>query len=196
MATTSRPGRRFSQLRLLGSGTRAPGFEDGIRSVSFGYYLNATALPTQAQPDGKPPLGGLRVPARRRLSVGVVARFLTDGSLDPSFGDGGLARLQFNATEQPEYVYAIALDPAGRILFVHSCCGPSLGRLTSDGDLDPSFGSGGRVQFSACAAPGGVVTLDSRSRRRRTAARWRLERPPTVARSCASTRASARSALG
>ncbi len=127
------------------------------RRTSFGYYLNATALSMFVEPDGKLVMAGYMPRTEGRFSIGIVARFLVVGSLDPSFGEGGLVRLQFHEHETSEYVFAIARDPVGRILFIHSWGGPSIGRLLPDGRLDTGFG---RLVFGR-NAPGGVISLTS-----------------------------------
>lgn len=66
-----------------------------------------------------------------------VARLLPDGEPDPSFGTGGLVRLQSDG--EPS---GIAIDQAGHIL-VATTDGFTVFRLTSDGALDQSFGEGG-----------------------------------------------------
>jgi uncharacterized delta-60 repeat protein len=71
-----------------------------------------------------------------------VARFDTNGSLDSSFGTGGLTTTTaipftpFNAT------VALALQPNGEILVAASSPG-LLARFTVSGQLDTTFGTGG-----------------------------------------------------
>lgn len=103
----------------------------------------------------------------------LVARYLPDGSLDQSFGEGGVARAGTGGAQ------AVAIDPTGRIVISGGTSfGPfenpwRVARLTSSGGLDPSFGGGdgevtgslysesnyaedvvvdpnGRVYFAAC----------------------------------------------
>ena len=71
-----------------------------------------------------------------------VARFKTNGSLDPSFGSGGITTTgaipftPFNATG------ALALQPNGEILVAASNPGV-MARFTTSGQLDTTFGTGG-----------------------------------------------------
>jgi uncharacterized delta-60 repeat protein len=82
------------------------------------------------------------------LALAPAAAWARAGSLDPSFGTGGVA-----STPTPAFdLYStIAIQPDGRIVaaglsgdFVGPT-GPALVRYLSDGSLDPSFGTGGMV---------------------------------------------------
>jgi uncharacterized delta-60 repeat protein len=108
------------------------------------------------QPDGKIVVGGFRtVPAGGTNFV--LARYLADGSLDPSFGSGG-----FVVTDLPasvfESVCSLAVQPDGKIIAAGMSGGQSgsyfcgfgvrgftLVRYQPDGTVDGSFGAGGVV---------------------------------------------------
>ena len=90
----------------------------------------------------------------------VVARFTPSGELDPSFGEGGVFRL--NPTPADDEGFALAVLPDGKIL-VAGVRGEGLPpsfntgdtwlvRLTPEGRLDPSFGNGGQAVASASPA--------------------------------------------
>ncbi len=66
-------------------------------------------------------------------SGGALARYNSDGSLDPSFGSSGRVTLDSAA------ITAIALQTNGRVVAAAS----SLMRFAADGSIDPSFGAGG-----------------------------------------------------
>ncbi len=74
----------------------------------------------------------------------ALARYLPDGSLDPSFsGDGQVA------TGFPDggAANAVAIDHDGRIVAAGAFgSGFAVARYRGDGTLDPTFGSGGRVR--------------------------------------------------
>jgi uncharacterized delta-60 repeat protein len=59
------------------------------------------------------------------------------GSLDPSFGSGGVA-------QSSDTIGGIALQPDGKIVV---STGVVLARYLPDGSLDPSFGTGGQVKI-------------------------------------------------
>ena len=78
---------------------------------------------------------------------GAVLRLLAGGSLDATFGIGGIATVE----PPPEYTStraeAMVLDPAGRIVIAGEVEDdiPAVMRLLPDGSPDPSFGTGGVV---------------------------------------------------
>lgn len=117
----------------------------------------------------------------------TVYRYLSDGSLDPSFGDGGVVNTHFglprpvgpgpyNASYPTEAVgvTAIAVDADDRPLLagffvrhVGQCGleGPMtytgqayVARLTTDGNLDPSFGDKGAVSDPQMEFPSQLAT--------------------------------------
>lgn len=83
----------------------------------------------------------------------ALNRYLTNGALDTSFGDNGRVLTDFDATASDQGVFAAALQPDGKILatgFV-SFIAPGPGaiataRYNSDGSLDTTFGTGGKVE--------------------------------------------------
>jgi uncharacterized delta-60 repeat protein len=86
----------------------------------------------------------------------LVVRYNTDGTLDSGFGTGGVVKTD-NAN-QDEAAYTMAVQADGKIVVAGGSLGgtPSatnvfgfkLVRYLTDGTLDPSFGSGGRVYES------------------------------------------------
>ncbi|QDU23858.1 FG-GAP-like repeat-containing protein [Urbifossiella limnaea] len=83
----------------------------------------------------------------------LVERVNPDGSLDPTFGTGGRATIDFGGGS--DAARAVALDPAGNIL-VGGKSTPGLGndrvavaRLTPNGMIDATFGLAGRVILPA-----------------------------------------------
>jgi uncharacterized delta-60 repeat protein len=76
-----------------------------------------------------------------------VARFLSNGSPDPSFGSGGKLTMDVAA---PDRGNGLAIQPDGKILvatgsLLDSGLSMSVARLLTNGALDPSFGTGGKV---------------------------------------------------
>ncbi|MEZ6153628.1 MAG: hypothetical protein R3C09_26305 [Pirellulaceae bacterium] len=79
----------------------------------------------------------------------VVARFLQNGQVDTSFGDLGSRRIDFS--NRSDVGNSLAIDSLGRIVVVGYSFQPApsnqdfaVARLTDNGDLDPTFGNGGR----------------------------------------------------
>ena len=114
-------------------------------------YLPEDASPEAVaiRPDGKIVVAGLS-------SSGIaLARFTSDGHLDPSFGHGGMTDddPQRRFSEQNGGVYAAAFQADGKIVSVGRTVAPhsdwktnfALVRHTVAGELDTSFGDNGVV---------------------------------------------------
>ncbi len=135
--------------RYLTSGALDTTFSgDGLFRIdcpSFGAGNGAAAV--LLQPDGRLVVVGTCPP-----SEFTVARLNVDGSLDTSFGAGGVV-----ATTVSLFSFAVAglLQPDGRIVAVGYGSSPSGGpagppvvRYNADGSLDSSFGTGGHVALA------------------------------------------------
>jgi len=123
-------------VNIASAGTTDPGF-----SADF---IDSTVNKVLVQPDGKLVVGGwfdlLQDSSYVEYPRGSFARLNADGSVDPSFGNG--------AGAQPQPVYAMALQPDGRILIsgsftsVHGVTRNGVARLNADGSLDTTFDPG------------------------------------------------------
>ena len=97
----------------------------------------------------------------------LAARYLADGTLDPGFGEAGLAEVALQGSVQAT---AVAIEPGGGILV-----GGSFGtrqpravlvKLTADGALDPSFQGPNSPQGTANVGTGeGVAALALQGRK-------------------------------
>ena len=147
------PGTRLLVARYLVNGDPDPSFAGagfvaidplgggaGASSVALdasGRIVVAGFANPQVPPSSPPVPGGF-----------AVLRFLANGSLDGSFGTGGLSSLDML---DPATVTGMVLLPDGRTVVGGSALGPAgyfhfaLARLLPDGAPDPSFGVGGRV---------------------------------------------------
>jgi uncharacterized delta-60 repeat protein len=131
----------FALARYNPNGTLDPTFgSGGTVLTSFGGSLSAAA-DVAVQPDGK------------IVAVGFVAgdfgiaRYNANGTLDPTFGTGGLVTTDFGGFDQAN---GVALQPDGRIVVVGPLQGEiGVARYNSDGSLDSTFGSGGKVVTDA-----------------------------------------------
>ncbi len=123
-------------------GTVTTNFPDNLQDGAFGVAL---------QPDGKIVAAGYTVKADHTTDLALV-RYEADGSLDGSFGSGGLLLSDFG---EYDLLYDVAVQADGKIVAAGvAALDGSLIRYLPDGSLDASFGSGGRV-----APPvGGFVT--------------------------------------
>jgi len=99
-------------VRYLADGTLDPSFgEDGIVTTRLG-DLNDFANGVAIQPDGKIVVAGTSVVTGGRDFV--VVRYRSDGSLDTTFGTGGIVRTPIGTT--PRTAYAVAIQGDGKIV--------------------------------------------------------------------------------
>jgi uncharacterized delta-60 repeat protein len=135
---------------------------DGTLDTTFGSrgkvrtdFPGLAAIPSAVviQPDGKIVVAGGAFPLFTFAGDFKVARYNPNGSLDTSFGDGGIVTTFFS---QGSYAFAVALQSDGKIIaagthFVDFNPGDmsdtdfALARYNPDGSLDTTFGSGGTV---------------------------------------------------
>ena len=116
----------------------------GTQSTDFfGIFDEAEAM--AIQPDGKIVAAGYAVRTGINLDF-ALARYATDGSLDPSFGSGGKVITDLGADD---LIFGLALQPDGKIVAVgESGMGNTdfaVVRYNSDGSIDTGFGVTGRV---------------------------------------------------
>jgi uncharacterized delta-60 repeat protein len=135
----------FAVARYNGDGTRDTSFgTDGRATTGFGgNWERATSV--AIQPDGKIVLAGGSVVGW--FNDFAVARYNTDGTLDASFGNGGTVLTEFGVSAQ---AYAMAVQPDGKIVVageanIDGGDNFEVVRYNSDGTLDASFGTGGKV---------------------------------------------------
>ncbi len=142
---------------------------DGTLDTTFGRggkvrtdFPGLAAVPSSVviQPDGKIvvaggafPLAGGAFPLFTFAGDFKVVRYNPNGSLDTSFGNGGIVTTTF---PEGSYAFDVALQPDGKIIaagtvFVDFNPGDlsdtdfALARYNSDGSLDTTFGTGGTV---------------------------------------------------
>ncbi|MCD9187002.1 MAG: FG-GAP-like repeat-containing protein [Pyrinomonadaceae bacterium] len=156
--------RDFAVVRYLTNGTLDPAFGLGgkvITPVGAGDELAEAAA---VQPDGKILVAGSTDLTSINSKFAVV-RYNTDGTLDPTFGAGGRAVLAVG--DSGGLARTLALQTDGRILVGGSSVvivGQSgldkftLVRLTQNGAVDTSFGTGGRVVTSVSDNRYGTVS--------------------------------------
>ena len=142
----------FGLVRYLPDGTLDASFGDGGKVVtdlqppgtSFrsGFPYAATL-----QQDGKVVVGGVLYSGGPRYARQlVVIRYTPDGKLDTTFGTGGFFSSE---TFGESAAYDAAVQPDGKIVVVGELGDDTLLlRLTPEGGLDPSFGTGGFITAS------------------------------------------------
>ncbi len=135
--------------RYLPDGSLDPSFGVAGKVTTAGGFGKAVAI----QPDGKIVVGGeygVETPWGTQVQSVLAIRYLPDGSLDPSFSSGGMANLVFETGGVPDWRRCsdIALLEDGRILLVGNYISDfALIRLTTEGELDTSFGDTGSITY-------------------------------------------------
>jgi uncharacterized delta-60 repeat protein len=139
-------------VELDAEGNLVPGFgKGGIAVVDLGTapFPSGEIFDLKVLPDGRILASGDAITGSND-EEGFVARFTPQGQLDPSFAEGGI--FHDNPTSDRDELNSLEIDSKGRIV-ASGIRGKSLTnmndtwllRLTPDGHLDPSFGSGGET---------------------------------------------------
>jgi uncharacterized delta-60 repeat protein len=95
-----------------------------------------------------------------------IARYTSKGALDPSFGSGGTVLTAMGVPGDFEHIWKLVVQPDGKIIAVGRALTPTggadfaLARYLADGQLDASFGTGGKV-FTAIGS--GTLADDASS---------------------------------
>ena len=130
---------------------------------------NDAAIDVIFQADGKIVAGGYTTNSRGERDS-VLRRYNTNGSLDPSFGTNGMTLTDFKGGWNDGGL-ALAAQPDGKIIGAAASYNPQdftfpydarwgVARYTSNGALDKSFGSNGKIVTdlsNGTDIPGGVA---------------------------------------
>lgn len=119
---------------------------DGMVTTPIGTVFDA-AYAVAAQDDGKILVAGQ---SNNGFNYNwALVRYNVDGSLDNTFGSGGIVLTDFNGNE--DYARSIRVQPDGKIIVAGqasvdvSHVNFALARYNSDGSNDNTFGTGGKV---------------------------------------------------
>src|SRR5215470_3809965 len=146
----SSAGGDFAVARYNTDGTLDSSFGVGGK-VTTDFGLTDQASSVLVQPDGKIVVaGGTYATFPAAGGQFALARYNSNGSLDTSFGVGGLVRTSFGSSGC--FASALVLQSDGKIIAVgtnyidlQTNSDFGLVRYNSDGSLDSSFGNGGEV---------------------------------------------------
>ena len=143
----------FAIVRYDPTGHLDPTFGTGgivqtdFSGASFDWAVGGLVV----QPDDEVVAGGYTISVSSRGNPKfALARYLTDGSLDPSFG-GGDGKVITDFTSGLDYVSGLALDASGDVVAAGEAGTRSghdtaaLARYTPAGVLDTTFGGDGKV---------------------------------------------------
>jgi uncharacterized delta-60 repeat protein len=150
----------FALARFTAAGSADGAFgAGGVALAGFGGREFATALALQG--DGKLVAAGYAIPPSCPASNPekiAVARFDADGTLDPTFGAGGLV---ITAPGASSHATGVAIRSDGKIVVTGwsaatypGLASAILARYQSDGSLDTTFGTGGIVTIGPGAFTG------------------------------------------
>lgn len=153
-AGNSAEGGDFAVARYNPNGSLDTSFGSGGR-VTTDFGLTETASSVAVQPDGKIVVGGGTYPLfPSQGGQFALARYNSNGSLDTSFGNGGLVRTSFGT--EGCFAAALVVQADGKIIaagtnYIDFSSDQSsntdfgLVRYNPDGTLDATFGNGGEV---------------------------------------------------
>jgi uncharacterized delta-60 repeat protein len=136
----------FCIARFNSNGTLDTSFGSSGKVIQPIGSWNDYGNPLAIQPDGKILLGGFCF--NRSNWDFCIARFNSNGTLDTSFGSNGKVIQDIGLPE--DYGFSLAIQSDGKILLGGYCKNGSnfyfcIARFNSNGTLDTSFGSSGKV---------------------------------------------------
>jgi uncharacterized delta-60 repeat protein len=136
----------FALTRYNTDGSLDPSFGTAGKVITDFPSHRAQAQAVALQVDGKIVVAGTALGANADFAV---ARYNADGSLDSTFGSGGLVTTDISAGSLDQ-AFAVAVQADGKVLVAGTTFGSSrpdfaLVRYNADGSLDSSLGAGGIV---------------------------------------------------
>jgi uncharacterized delta-60 repeat protein len=136
----------LSATNAQNAGTLDESFGNNGIVVTNLYDQSETASSIAVDNEGRVVLGGYLIESN--IIDVVLARYLDDGSLDPSFSDDGLLRLNYPGSD--DYLNDLAIQDDGKIVFVGETSGGDtwdiiVVRLNQDGSFDNTFSNDGIV---------------------------------------------------
>ena len=156
--------------RLEPGGDLDPGFGQGGRvHITIPNLYSASYFATASEPDGRVVVAV--VSTREVGSINhdlTVLRLMPDGSLDPSFGTGGLVQVPMRGWYG--VLGSVAIDSAGRIIVTAGTAATVPGdfnarldfyRYEPDGTPDSAFGTAGHADYPVTYLPQGSISRDS-----------------------------------
>lgn len=148
VAGSAQASQSFSVARLLPNGALDPSWgAGGVATTPLGKF--AYAEDVAVQPDGKVVAVG-EAPGKENEDFAIV-RYLANGVLDPTFGEGGIVVLPVGALG--DQAHAVALGPGGRIAVVGVAERPSfrdtvgVAVLEADGTPEAAFAGDGTTSI-------------------------------------------------
>ena len=143
-------GRDFALARYNSNGTLDTSFGTGGKVITD-FTRDDSTFSVAVEPDGKILAAGM-ADVSRGYGFALV-RYNSNGTLDASFGAGGIVTTDFGLLDQGfsvAYAASLAVQPDGGIVaagraYFNGGFHSGLARYNSDGTLDANFGTGGKV---------------------------------------------------
>jgi len=146
---SSVPHQRMAVVRLDAGGTLDPSFGgSGIVTLDVGVRARAQAIALDGE--GRIVVAGFGVLVPSGVEQFVAVRLLDDGTLDESFGTGGVAATSFGTRDARALAVAVRSDD-GIVLagWARNSSNRDVAfvRYTEDGVVEPGFGNGGKITY-------------------------------------------------
>ena len=151
----------FGVVRYNTNGTADTTFgPSGIRTVNFASSSTNRAYGVAIQSNGKLVVGGQSYTTATNSDF-AAARFNTNGTLDSTFDSDGKVTTNFGAAE---IAADVMIQADGKIVMVGNAgSGTGLARYNTNGSLDTTFGSGGKVtNTTVSGAVDGLIQADGK----------------------------------
>jgi uncharacterized delta-60 repeat protein len=163
----------FAVLKLTATGELDASFgEFGPVRINFDLGASSNDRATSIAVDSEQRIIVAGTAARGADGVDLdvaIARLLPDGNPDPAFGPDGRRVYSFSTLDPTlrDEVGGIAVDAQNRVYLIgtlhvaepENLSDVAILRITEDGELDPSFGIGGRVTFDFSTAGSGRTDI-------------------------------------
>jgi uncharacterized delta-60 repeat protein len=156
-STTSVAVSEFALVRYEPDGSLDPAFGAGGRVVTDLGPGSGVASAVALQADGKIVVAGQSIASTRDFAI---ARYMPDGSLDPSFGGDGVVLTDVGGEDGAS---GVAVQPDGRIVAAGFSAAAgfaavdfALARYEPNGDLDSTFDGDGKVVTDIAGAQDGA----------------------------------------
>jgi uncharacterized delta-60 repeat protein len=148
-------GAEFALARYDTDGSLDPTFGTGGTVTTSLTSGNDQANGVAIQADGKIVAAGFATPGSPWRPWFALARYLSDGTVDTAFGDGGIVLTRFGVSG---VAHAVVLQPNQKIVAAGTNGGGfALARYDSDGSLDTAFGNAGKVATLLPGDAGGTA---------------------------------------
>lgn len=153
------------------AGIPDPNFgENGTLKVDIPGSQFSFAYDIRVLPDNKILISGFRVDLQTQIQKAFVLRLTANGSLDSTFGEGGVIIL--NVGPYADFANAIDVDPDGNYIIAGHSELPSndevlpryesfVTRIKTDGTIDSSFGTNGFTRFESFSGDGCVNNCET-----------------------------------